>query len=203
MIRENIISHLENINIRNSKLDTVQQFFNCIEFTDDRIKETSKILTWFKGCISSLYYILNKNCLILTGEQGIGKSELLRYLSPKRHWFAEFSSLSLAQQMSRDFFIVCVDGELEKYSKVKQMRSLCMSQEFIILNEYTNYPMAEKRLASYCATLQDWTHPVAKSDLIVNIKSIDFKAINSIDKNQMWAELHQSFKISKHERILS
>jgi hypothetical protein len=194
MIRDNIISHLESVR---SESGTLQQFFNCIEFEDDAVLHTSKMTTWFKGCIESLYYVPNRNCLILTGTQGIGKSELLRYLSPKRNWFGEFSSLTQAQQMSKDFFIVCVDGELEKYSKVKQMRSLCMSQEFVVLNEYTNYPMAEKRLASYCATLQEWTHPTAKSDFIIPIRSIDFGRMNKIDRNKMWSELHQSYKITK------
>lgn len=200
MIRDNIISHLESTKV---KTGTVKRFLDCIEFDGEKMQEESKFLLWFKGCVESLYYIPNKNCLILTGPQGVGKSELLRYISPKRNWFAEFSSLTQAQQMSKDFFIVCVDEELEKYSKVKQMRSLCMSQEFTVLNEYTNYPMAEKRLASYCATLQEWTHPRAKTDLIVCIKSIDFTAINKIDRNEMWAELHQSYKINRNERILS
>lgn len=200
MLREDIIMHLRSVNTL-SNYDVIQDFFGAIEFNDEAVYEQTKILKWMEGCIRSLFYSPNKYCLILVGEQGIGKSEFLRYLSARKNWYGEFASLSQAQNLSRDFFILCVGNELEKYSKVKQMRSLCMNQEFVILNEFTNEPVAEKRLASYCASMQEWNHPEAKTDLIIKIKSIDFKKLNAIDRNLLWATLFKMFKPAK--RVLA
>lgn len=198
MIREEIISHLRSSKSANG---FIQDFFSCIEFDElDQMAE-SKFTKWLAGCIESIFYSPNKNCLILRGEQGIGKSELLRYLCPRRTWLGEFYSLQQAQKMSHEYFIVYVGEELNQYSKVKQMRSMCMNQEFFVLDEYTEQPKAEKRLASYCATVQEWNHPVAKTDFIVHIKSIDFKKLNSIDRNLLWSELFHKYKPAKNEYL--
>lgn len=196
MIREEIISHIDSCKVARG---AVQDFLSCIEFSNEDHMAEAKFRRWLDCCIDSLFYSPNKNCLVLTGSQDTGKAELLRYLCPKRSWYGEFYSMKQAQDMSHEYFIVCVGNELERYSKVKQMRSMCMNQEFIVIDEFTDKPKAEKRLASYCATVDEWPHPLAKSDFIVEIKSINFSRLNSIHRDLLWSELLHLNKTVKNE----
>lgn len=192
MLRQDIIERLSSFQPSESQ-SQLELLYSCFAFKNDPVYERIKIQTWLQGCIESLYYRPNKYCLILVGSQGIGKTEFFRYISPNKNWALNTWELSKAQDSCHEFFFVCLDESLSYYSKVKQMRSLCQNQEYVIFDG--DFPVSEKRIASYCGTTNEWSHPDCKWDLVVEIEKIDFQKFNSIDKNLLWSELFYKFKL--------
>lgn len=194
MLRQDIISQF-NEGYTGALYSPYEDMLGCFTFKGDPAYEVIKLNTWFQGCIESLFYKPNKYCLILKGEQGIGKTKFFKDISPKQNWIGFMTNMNGIQVLSRSFFMLCLDEELEYYSKVKQMRSLCQSQEFVLLDDLANHPATDKRLASYCATVKEWNHPVAKSDLVIDIESINFQLLAAIDKDLLWSELFHKYKL--------
>lgn len=172
----------------------LERLYSCFTFKNDPAYERIKLQTWFQGCIESLFYRPNKYCLVLSGKQGIGKTEFFRRISPNKNWLTQSSNIRDMEKLCMDFLFVMVDEELYSYSKVKQMRTLCQSQNFVIYDG-DEFPECDKRLASYCGTVNEWPHPSCKWDLVIEIESIDWQMFNSIDKNLLWSELFHKFKL--------
>lgn len=191
-LREEIISKL---NYSAFSVGQIDIFHDSIK--TDAIGHAN-IDMWLKGCIESLFYRPNKYCLVFCGSEHqyyyiqliegiISESGFLTCLGT--------NSTSDCELYSRQIF--CINfSDLEYYSKVKQISSLCEQDGFICTSgTIDDWPKTDKRLASYCGVVSKWSHPQRKNMLVVNIESIDFGKLQEVNKHLLWIELFYKYKI--------
>ena len=149
----------------------------------DSVELEDRIDDWFKGVINSLYYRPNKLVLVLEGEQGIGKTFFFRNLLWTNSFFSDIYEKTDVFEM-----LIC-DMEFTKYRL-----DIPSVEDFTIRHPYTERPVADKRLCSYCSTTNKWSFPQRKNFIIVPVKKINFELFNSINKELLWIEIFNKFK---------
>lgn len=145
---------------------------------------------WFKCVIHSLYYRPNHYCLVLVGNQNMGKTQFFRRLFPDQHVNGEFYTEFYPEGLYSNLVIGFDEGMEKKHL------NLPMEDNFIITHEETEYVYArcDKRLASYCCTTNVWRHPQRKNYIVLHLESINQELYNSIDKELLWIEIFNKFK---------
>ena len=155
---------------------------------------SDKLKRWLEKCIRSLSYEINDTCLILSGNQAVGKTKFLQDLLPEE--FIEYYIETLKpKEFVYDYFIINVEG-IEVKSKRKETGYWVMDDNFIVRHPFTEKVTTDKRAANYCATTNSSTKCFTRKNMqIIELESIDFELYNSIDKLELWIELYNKYKL--------
>lgn len=178
-IRERIIKLLD-VNAPDTGL--YKKLVESLELKAPMIDEAFDL--WFRGVIQSLFYKVNRHCLVLEGNEidnytwiyGLMDGD---FYSDTRNCNSIYNSLICNIEFTKNSLVVVEHDN------------------FIILEENAKNlipPACDKRLASYCSTTQRWIYPTRKSFIVLKVESINFELYNSIPKLQLWQELFNMFK---------
>jgi predicted P-loop ATPase len=178
---------------------TIIQQFNHTQTTDGLYEDLKSCLItqdeetfdkldfWFEGIVSSLFYEPNKFCLVLVGEQGMGKTEFFRRLLPFKELYTDNRMAYSDVPDIYNYLIADMTG-FER-SVVKRV----ISNEGYIIHK--NLGETDKRLVSVCYTTNHLTLDMngRRRLLVLNLKDIDKHKFNRIDKHKLWIEIYNKF----------
>lgn len=157
---------------------------------------------WLIGIIASMHGNPVRYVLALTGGQNTGKTEWFRRLLPNalQQYYAE-SNLDRGKD---DELLMCeklivMDDEMGGKSKQdeKKFKELTSKNYFSLRAAYGRYNEDYKRLAILCGTSND--HQLISDStgntriLPVDVISINQTLFNSIDKDDLFMELHRAY----------
>jgi predicted P-loop ATPase len=210
---------------RNSHLTTDNEFDklkNCFEieqliYENDGVYNFDDYLDtylkkWLLGIIGSAYGTYSLMILVITGEQGIKKTEFYRNLLPKdlRKFYAE-SNLDEGKDseilMTKKLLIV--DDEFGGKSKkdATKLKRMSSQQTFSIRMPYGRVSEDLMRLAVLGGTSNDAeviNDPTGNRRIIpINLISFDFDAYMKIDKDKLFIELYNEWKEDKEAWFLT
>jgi predicted P-loop ATPase len=167
---------------------------------------------WLLGLIGSAYGTYSLMILVITGEQGIKKTEFYRNLLPKdlRKFYAE-SNLDEGKDseilMTKKLLIV--DDEFGGKSKkdATKLKRMSSQQTFSIRMPYGRVSEDLMRLAVLGGTSNDAeviNDPTGNRRIIpINLISFDFEAYMLIDKDKLFIELYNEWKADKEAWFLT
>jgi predicted P-loop ATPase len=174
--------------------------YNFDDYLDTYLKK------WLLGIIGSAYGTYSLMILVITGEQGIKKTEFYRNLLPKdlRKFYAE-SNLDEGKDseilMTKKLLIV--DDEFGGKSKkdATKLKRMSSQQTFSIRMPYGRVSEDLMRLAVLGGTSNDAeviNDPTGNRRIIpINLISFDFDAYMKIDKDKLFIELYNEWKANK------
>jgi predicted P-loop ATPase len=160
------------------------------------------IRKWMIGIVACIYGNPVRSVLALTGGQNTGKTEWFRLLLPSalQPYYAE-SNLDRGKD---DELLMCeklivMDDEMGGKSKQdeKKFKELTSKNYFSLRAAYGRYNEDYKRLAILCGTSND--HQLINDStgntriLPIEVVSIDHALYNSIDKDDLFMELHRAY----------
>lgn len=160
------------------------------------------IRKWMIGIVACIYGNPVRSVLALTGGQNTGKTEWFRRLLPSalQPYYAE-SNLDRGKD---DELLMCeklivMDDEMGGKSKQdeKKFKELTSKNYFSLRAAYGRYNEDYKRLAILCGTSND--HQLINDStgntriLPIEVVSIDHALYNSIDKDDLFMELHRAY----------
>ena len=161
---------------------------------------------WLLGLIGSAYGTYSLMILVITGEQGIKKTEFFRNLLPYelRKFYAE-SNLDEGKDseilMTNKWLII--DDEFGGKSKkdATKLKRLSSQQTFSIRMPYGRVSEDLNRLAVLGGTSNDLeviNDPTGNRRIIpINLISFDFEAYKKIDKDKLFIELYREWEKDK------
>lgn len=187
--------------------DRIEPLVKCITSdTGDDLFRFSAVRSWLLGIIESVYTdepnILQ---LIFAGKQNTGKSVFFKQLLPEP--LKKYMALSQLDAGKDDQILMCekliiLDDEYSGKSKddAKLIKRLLSAPYFNLREPYGKQNVTIKRIASLCATtnetqiLNDVTGN--RRNLVLEITGrFDFDLYNSIDKEQLFAQLVELHKL--------
>lgn len=191
------------------KKDRLNELYNIMEIEDDFYKTI--IHKWAIQTIAVLYNSKNtpvsaQGVLVLQGEQGIGKTQLLRHLAIKDEFFKGGATLDMTNKdslLSATKVWICELGEIDSTTKKEQsaLKGFLTEQLDHFREPYDRNETISYRRTSFCGSvnpkgyLRDetgnrryWTVP---------INNIDLKSIFKHSKEwytQFWRQIHEDYK---------
>lgn len=174
--------------------------YNVTDYLDVYLKK------WLLGLIGSAYGTYSLMILVLSGEQGIKKTEFFRNLLPKdlRKFYAE-SNLDEGKDseilMTKKWLII--DDEFGGKSKkdATKLKRLSSQQSFSIRMPYGRVSEDLNRLAVLGGTSNDYeiiNDPTGNRRIIpVNLISFDFDRFDKINKTELFIELYKEWEQDK------
>lgn len=187
--------------------DRIEPLVKCITSdTGDDLFRFSAVRSWLLGIIESVYTdepnILQ---LIFAGKQNTGKSVFFKQLLPEP--LKKYMALSQLDAGKDDQILMCekliiLDDEYSGKSKddAKLIKRLLSAPYFNLREPYGKQNVTIKRISSLCATtnetqiLNDVTGN--RRNLVLEITGrFDFDLYNSIDKEQLFAQLVELHKL--------
>ena len=194
-----ITFYFKRIKSKKVKPKALKLFIESLEFSDENEKDVflTQFIKWlaraYKTAINDDYH--NKQCLVFTGGQNIGKTGLVRFLCPKelKEYYAENfpagdkdAKILLAQN-----FLINLD-ELSglQRKEITELKSI-FSKGYI--KERLPYDRRTTQISRKCAFLGTTNEVEILEDttgnvrwLVFNLKSIDWKKINKINIEDIW-----------------
>jgi hypothetical protein len=167
---------------------------------------------WMLGLIGSAYGTYSLMILVLSGEQGIKKTEFFRNLFPRdlKKFYAE-SNLDEGKDseilMTKKWLIV--DDEFGGKSKrdATKLKRLSSQQTFSVRMPYGKVSEDLQRLAVLGGTSNDYdviNDPTGNRRIIpVNLISFDFERYLKIDKTKLFIELYKEWEQDKNGWFLT
>ena len=142
----------------------------CIEFFEKiEMDNKHELKNWMEDCLRSLYFKPNHTVAVFRDEY----PDLFR---------------CLPREFSKRY-------DVYEKSEFKQMCSDVMSDNFIVLNPYTEDVTTDKRLANYYSAQETWggkiEFPQRKDIVHFHIRYFD----EDIDMLSVWASLYKDLKI--------
>jgi predicted P-loop ATPase len=198
LIPENEFEKLKSCFEIEAKIHHNDEFKDVDDYLDIYLKK------WLLGIVGSSFGTYSLMILVLVGEQGIKKTEFFRNLLPKelRKYYAE-SNLDEGKDseilMCKKLLIV--DDEFGGKSKkdATKLKRLSSQQTFSIRAPYGRITEDLNRLAVLGGTSNDSeviNDPTGNRRIIpVNLKSFDLEKFKKIDKNKLFIELYNEWKI--------
>jgi hypothetical protein len=175
-IREEIIKSL---NVECNTNDLYRKLIGTLCTCD-----AERLEPWFKGVIDSLFYHTNPYVLVLEGPAGIGKTHWLHHLWYNSYRYKELSEIRVPDLY--EYPIINFDFE-KRHLNIPE-------KDFFKIDTIDNMPIAEKRLASFCSSTNQWRYPQRKKYIVLKVEKIDHELYNSIDKRLLWIEIFNKFK---------
>lgn len=190
----------------------LDELFPTFLGTDDN--ETTRLITelWFMGGVAKAYNPLTKidTCLDVVGDQGTGKTTLLKNVAPEGMYTDQFTSFSDKDDLANmiDAFIVnddemdasnqCTFAEVKKFMSMQTIKY--RSPYAKIASEYPKHFIVA-RTTNDKAHLKDSTGDRRFMTVLVNIKNQKEKPFNLTPEYtlQLWGEavhLYDSYKDS-------
>ncbi len=160
------------------------------------------IRKWLIGIQAAIDGHPVRSMLVFTGPQYNGKTEFFRRLLPSelKSYYAE----SKLDRGKDDELLMCqklivMDDEMGGKSKQdeKRLKELTSKEMFSLRAPYRKDNMDYKRLAILCGTSNPTeiiTDPTGNTRILpVKVDSIDFDAINSIDRTELFMEAYHAY----------
>lgn len=160
------------------------------------------IRKWLIGIQAAIDGHPVRSMLVFTGPQYNGKTEFFRRLLPSelRGYYAE----SKLDRGKDDELLMCqklivMDDEMGGKSKQdeKRLKELTSKETFSLRAPYRKDNMDYKRLAILCGTSNPTeiiTDPTGNTRILpVKVDSIDFDAINAIDRTELFMEAYHAY----------
>jgi len=199
----------------------IKDYFDSLEWDgEDRIKPLVEsinsdtgdidyrliaVQSWLLGIIESIY-IDNPNILqlIFAGKQNTGKSVFFKQLLPKQ--LSRYFGLSQLDNGKDDQILMCeklliLDDEYSGKAKddARLIKRLLSAPHFDIREPYGRQNVKMKRIASLCATTNETkilndTTGNRRILVLEIIGKFDYKLYNSVDKEQLFAQLYSMHK---------
>lgn len=179
---------------------------NVTDYLDVYLKK------WLLGLIGSAYGTYSLMILVLSGEQGIKKTEFFRNLFPEElNKFYSESNLDEGKDseilMTKKWLIV--DDEFGGKSKkdATKLKRLSSQQKFSIRMPFGRVSEDLNRLAVLGGTSNDYeiiNDPTGNRRIIpINLISFDFDRYKKIDKTKLFIELYKEWEQDKNGWFLS
>jgi len=182
------------------------QLIDCIHTkTHDPFYVSNFVKKWLHGVVASMHYDYSILCLVLTGPQGIGKTNFFRYLLPEelRGYYGE-SKLDAGKD---DEILMCkkiilCDDEFGGKSKqeAKKLKELSSRQTFTIRKPYGKVHEELRRIAVLCGTSNEAeiiNDPTGNRRIIpIDVVNIDWDAYEAIDKIDLFMEIYNDWKLN-------
>lgn len=163
------------------------------------------VQSWLLGIIESIY-IDNPNILqlIFAGKQNTGKSVFFKQLLPKQ--LSRYFGLSQLDNGKDDQILMCeklliLDDEYSGKAKedARLIKRLLSAPHFDIREPYGRQNVKMKRIASLCATTNETkilndTTGNRRILVLEIIGKFDYELYNSVDKEQLFAQLYSMHK---------
>lgn len=191
------------------KQDRLNELYNIMGIEDNFYKTI--IHKWTIQTIAVLYNSKNtsvsaQGVLVLQGEQGIGKTQLLRHLAIKDEFFKGGATLDMTNKdslLSATKVWICELGEIDSTTKKEQsaLKGFLTEQLDHFREPYDRNETISYRRTSFCGSvnpkgyLRDetgnrryWTVP---------INNIDLKSVFKHSKEwytQFWRQIHEDYK---------
>jgi predicted P-loop ATPase len=191
----------------------IQQLCDCIEFRQVVHRNGMELqvenyvelfLTkWLLSVVASMHGTYSLLVLVLTGGQGIGKTNFFRWLLPKElHKYYGESKLDAGKD---DEILMCkkiilCDDEFGGKSKqeAKKLKELSSKQTFNLRRPYGMVHEDLQRMAVLCGTSNDEeiiNDPTGNRRIIpINVVSIDWEKYKLIDKDLLWMEVYNLYQ---------
>jgi predicted P-loop ATPase len=166
----------------------------------------SKLLIrkWLLGIMASMKGVHSTLCLVLIGEQGIGKTNFFRGLLPEelREYYAEHT-LSDANEKDNDIVmsekLLILDDEFAGRNKkeFEKLKANLSKETFTIRRAYGKHHEELPRLAVLAGTsnakeiLHDYTGN--RRILPVEIRGMDAEAFKGLNKDHLFLELEEEY----------
>jgi hypothetical protein len=180
------------------------QLVDCIHTKNhDPFYIANFLKKWLHGVVASMHYDYSVICLVLTGAQGIGKTNFFRYLLPEeiRGYYGE-SKLDAGKD---DEILMCkkiilCDDEFGGKSKqeAKKLKELSSRQTFTIRKPYGKVHEELRRVAVLCGTSNEAeiiNDPTGNRRIVpIDVVKIDWDSYEAIDKIDLWMEIYNEWK---------
>ena len=170
-------------------------------------EEFSKLLIrkWLLGIIASMKGVHSTLCLVLIGDQGIGKTNFFRGLLPEelRNEYYAGHTLSDANEKDNDIMmsekLVILDDEFAGRNKkeFEKLKANLSKETFTLRRAYGKHHEELPRLAVLCGTsnakeiLHDYTGN--RRILPIEIRGMDEDAFALLNKNHLFMELEYEY----------
>jgi hypothetical protein len=169
-------------------------------------QEFSKLLIrkWLLGIVASMKGVHSTLCLVLIGDQGIGKTNFFRGLLPEelRGYYAEHT-LSDANEKDNDIMmsekLLILDDEFAGRNKkeFEKLKANLSKETFTLRRAYGKHHEELPRLAVLCGTsnakeiLHDYTGN--RRILPIEIRGMDVEAFKELNKDHLFLELEEEY----------
>ena len=191
----------------------IDELLDCIESNNHDIFYIANFLRkWLLSIIGSMHYDYSVICLVLTGAQGIGKTNFFRKLLPDelQGYYAE-TKLDAGKDdeiMMCKKIILC-DDEFGGKSKqeAKKFKELSSRKTFTIRKPYGKVHEELRRLAVLCGTSNESeiiNDPTGNRRIIpIDVIKIDWEKYEAIDKTELFIELYNEWRANPQGWYLS
>jgi len=171
--------------------------------------DLSKVLVkkWFMQCVSLLHNSIDSpfgadGILVLTGDQGIGKTSFFKKLGEpyfREGAYIDFRDKDTIRRATGCF--ICELGEIESTlrSDIEKMKAFITRERDDYRLPYGRADVKHVRRTSFCGTcnsnefLKDPTGN--RRFWTVSVKNIDLDALSKLDVPQLWSEIYEMVKI--------
>ncbi|WP_394886331.1 VapE domain-containing protein [Clostridium butyricum] len=192
-----------------NNIDYFEQFCKAITLSEECNQEYSFNLLkkWLIQCVALAHntdgIIETQGVLVLKGSQGIGKTTLLRKLSPHPSWVKDGHSLNLKDKDNvREClrFWICELGELNssfKKSDQDDLKAFLTKKVDEIRLPYAINISTYPRMTSFCASVNDDEFLRDKTGnrrfWILDIVDINLDYIRNMDVSGLWAQIYKEY----------
>lgn len=177
----------------------VQRLLNCLEISESEDPGIVRgvVLKWLVGIVAKVFEQRQNLCLVLEGEGGIGKSSLLRWLSPNPAWYtAEQVNPEDKDSLLRTTQYLLI--ELEELAGITRKRDVDAVKSFLtretvtVRAAYHKTSQSRPQTATFGGSVNEDTYLVDNTGnrrfFGVALTGINWDYTN-IDKDSLWSEL--------------
>lgn len=159
---------------------------------------------WFRAAYAcGVYGYPNELMIILQGKQGIGKTRFVKNLYPTHLDLSYYYSGSIVDnkdtisRMTKKFFYVDDEMEGMKKTDINFFKSLLSMDKVTVREVYDRRDSTMNRTASFLGSVNKEEFLKDEENRrfpVLAIKSVDFKLLDEIDVEQLWAQAKEEYE---------
>ena len=203
--------------------DHLAELYEILHLPEEDELSRTLILKWLWQSLSLLYNDVQQpfgadGVLVLTGEQGIGKTSFFRKLAMKPQFFAEGAALNLKDKDSYIIALgswICELGEIETTFRtdIEQLKAFITKDVDRYRKPYGHDYLQIARKTSFCGTCNNTQFLVDRTGnrrfFTVPVEDIDLDRLEEFNVLQLWKQIQQlsdsnpqGFRLSREEQKL-